>query len=165
MGIKRSIFNKFTSKLQNLNPVGFVLVLTSMLFVLAIIFRFSFGSFMGKDIIWFETPFKGENIIIVIISTVIIAPIFETYINQSLPYFLLLKIKYLDERRYLILLISALFFGVTHLYSMFYIFYAFFLGLALMGAYMIRISVDKRAFWLVAISHSIFNLGVVIINL
>lgn len=155
---------EINKKLQKVNRIRFILVLTLVLFILGISLRIIFSLIVDKDIIWFDAPLKGENIFVVIFVMAILTPIIETYINQSLPYTLLMKIKYLNGRKYLILLISALFFGICHFYSLFYIIYAFFLGITLMYAYMIRISVDKKTYYLIAISHSLFNLGISLLN-
>ena len=71
----------------------------------------------------------------------------------------------MNERSYLILLASALFFGLLHFYSFLYIVYAFILGLVLSFGYMVRIKNDKNAFLLIAICHSLLNLGILIKNL
>jgi hypothetical protein len=165
MGKAKIALQKIRVKLQRLNRISFVLVITSILFILAFTFRIAFRSILEKNIVWFETPFQGECLPVIVLFAVVFGPLLETYINQVLPYLLLSKIKYLNARKYLIIIISALFFGILHFYSLFYIIYAFFLGLALMYGYMIRIEVDKRTFYLIAISHSIFNLGVLIFNL
>jgi hypothetical protein len=106
-----------------------------------------------------------NGVIPLFIIPVIITPIFETYLAQSLPYKLLKKVKYLSERGYLILILSALFFGLIHFYSLFYIFYAFMLGLVLMHGYMVRINSDSKTFVLIAVSHALLNLGIFIRNL
>lgn len=89
---------------------------------------------------------------------------FETILNQYLPYYLLNKVKYLNERSYLILLLSALFFGLGHFYSLYYIVFGFFSGLVLMYGYMVRIKTDNKTFYLVAIGHALVNLAVFVIN-
>ena len=68
------------------------------------------------------------------------------------------------ERNYLVLLASALFFGLMHFYSLFYIIYGFILGLILMYGYMIRIKTDRKTFFLIAVCHSLLNLGIFIKN-
>jgi membrane protease YdiL (CAAX protease family) len=63
-----------------------------------------------------------------------------------------------------LLLASALLFGVSHFYSLFYMIYAFLMGLTLMYGYMVRVKSDQNAFWLIVIAHSMFNLGIFIKN-
>jgi uncharacterized protein len=159
------ILHKINNRLKNLNRITFVVILTSTLYIVAFSFNFAFGFIKEKDIIWFDFPSKEKNSVLFFFTSIILAPIFETFLNQSLPYKLLNKVRYLNERSYLILLASALFFGLLHLYSLFYIIYAFLLGLVLMFGYMTRINTDKKTFLLIAICHSLLNLGILIENL
>ena len=89
--------------------------------------------------------------------SVVVAPFLETSLNQYLPYYLLNKVRYLKERSYLILLISALIFGSMHFNSLFYIFYGFICGLVLMYGYMVRIKTDKKTYYLIVICHALVN--------
>jgi uncharacterized protein len=154
-----------STQFKSLNRITFILILTSALYILAICFNLFFGLIKGKDIILIGFPSKEKNIALLLFSSIILAPIFETILGQSLPYYLLNKIKYLNERSYLILLISALFFGLIHFYSLFYILYGFLLGLVLMYGYMIRIRSDKKTYFLIVICHSLLNLGILMKNL
>jgi hypothetical protein len=156
---------KINARLQNSSRITFIIILTSVLYFVAFSFNFVISFIKAKDIIWIDLSKKENSISLLFISPIIIAPIFETFLGQYLPYYLLNKVKYLNERSYLILLASALFFGLLHLYSLFYILYAFILGLIFMYGYMIRIKTDKNAFILIAISHSILNIGIFIKNL
>jgi len=153
------------TRLKSLNRIAFILIITSILYIGAFGFNYVFGFIKGRDLIWFNIPNNEKSIGFIFISTILVAPIFETILGQSLPYYLLKKVKFLNERNYLILLISSLFFGLLHFYSLFYILYAFLLGLVLMYAYIIRIKTDKRTFFLIAICHSLLNIGIFIINL
>ena len=102
------------------------------------------GIYKESDLILVDFSKEVNGFIPLFIIPVIISPIFETFLAQSLPYKLLKKMKYINERDYLILLISAIFFGLIHFYSLFYIFYAFLLGLVLMYGYMVRIDSDNK---------------------
>jgi len=165
MGNIKTKLQNINTKLVSSNSITFVIIITSALFIIAFCFNYAFGFIAEKDIIIFNFPREEKNIIFLFITPVILAPIFETFLNQYLPYYLLNKVKYLNERSYLILLASALFFGLTHFYSVFYIIYAFILGLVFMYGYMVRIKTDKNTFYLIAICHSLLNLGIFIKNL
>jgi hypothetical protein len=165
MGITINKLQKINSRLQNFSRIIFLIILTSVLYFVAFCFNFVLSFIKDKDIIWIDLSNKENSITFLFILPIILAPIFETFLGQYLPYYLLNKVKYLNERSYLILLASALFFGLLHFYSLFYIIYAFMLGLIFMYGYMIRIKTDKKAFILIAISHSILNLGIFIKNL
>ena len=165
MGNLNSRLQKINARLQSINRLAFILVLTATIYILAISFNYALLFIKEEDIIFFDFPGEEKNIVFIFFIPVIIAPIFETFFNQYLPYYLLNKIKYFHERNYLILLASALFFGLLHFYSVFYIVYAFLLGLVLMYGYMLRIKTDNKTFYLIAISHSLLNLGIFIKNL
>lgn len=153
------------TKLRNLNGITFLLIISILLFSVAFCFNYFLGFIKQKDIIFIDFQNDGKSIIIIFITTIILAPIFETFLGQYLPYILLRKVKYLSTRSHLILIISSLFFGLIHFYSLFYIVYAFFLGLILMYGYMVRIKNDNRTFLLIAICHSLLNLVIFIKNL
>jgi hypothetical protein len=153
---------KINEKLTNSNRIIFVAIITTILYILLIGFNFGFDFIREKDIIWFDSPSGGKNIYILFFTVVILSPIIETYIYQSLPYRYLNRIVFLKERKYLILIISALFFGLSHFYSLFYVIYGFFMGLGFMYSYMVRIRTDNRTFYLIAMCHSLVNLGVFI---
>lgn len=158
-------FQKINTWLKNINRITFIIILTAAVYIVAFCFNFVLRFIKEKDIILFDFPGKDKSIIFILFSSIVLAPILETLLNQSLPYYILNKIKYFKERSYLILLASALFFGLLHFYSLFYIFYAFLLGLLFMYGYMIRIKTDKKTFYLIAISHFLVNLGIFIRNL
>jgi hypothetical protein len=138
--------------------VHYVLLLTILLMVLRFILNSIYDAVEERDIIWDLIPPVQDKIPLFIIS-VTIGPLFETWIAQSLPYKLLNRIEYFKKRNHLILLISATFFGLNHFYSLFYMFYGFIMGMVIMGAYMIRIKSDNKTFYLIALSHALFNLS------
>ena len=149
------------SKFRNSNRIVFILLLTSALLLTSSCSSFILSLIEYKNIIWFDPPSpKNHNIVILVIEGVFIVPIIETFVYQTLPYYFLNKVNFLKTKAYLILIISALFFGVTHCYDLFYIIYGFFGGLVLMYGYMVRIKNDKNTFYLIAVTHGLFNLGV-----
>ncbi len=156
---------KVTSRIRNTGRIGFVTIITLTSFFIAFILSIVFSYLRDWDIIILNFPDREKNLITLFFTTVIITPIMETFLNQYLPYYLLKKVKYFQERSYLILLASALFFGLLHLYSLFYIIFGFLLGLVFMYGYMVRIKTDNKTFYLIAITHALFNLGVFIIKL
>lgn len=156
---------KTSTNFKNSNRITFIIILTSALCIVVSCFNIAYGFIREKDIIFLNFPGAEDGDISIFIKSVILAPIFETLLNQSLPYYLLNKVKYLSERRYLILLISAFLFGITHFYSLFYIIFACIMGIVLMFGYMIRIRTDKKTYYLIAFCHSLVNLGVFIKNL
>jgi hypothetical protein len=155
---------KTNKRLKSLSRIPFIIILTSVLYLVAFFLNYVIGFIKEKDFVLMGFSSGEKSIVIYIFSSMILAPVVETFLGQSFPYYLLNKIKYFNERSYLILLTSALFFGLLHFYSLFYIFYAFVLGLIFMYAYMIRIKTDRKTFYLIAISHFLLNLGILIKN-
>lgn len=142
------------------NRIWFVIWLTVSVFLIALVANCIIELFRDKDIIWYQFPYEEQNLIVLFIVTVLIAPVFETFLNQYLPYYLLSKITYLNERKCIILISSSIFFGLIHFYSLFYMLYGFVMGLIFMYAYMERIKTDIKTFYLITLSHFLFNLGV-----
>jgi len=165
MEILKGRLQKITIFLKNLNGISFVLVITSLLYFVSFSSNIVIGFIKQKDLIFKDFQGKGNSIVMLSITSIIIAPIFETFLGQFLPYYLLKKINYMNERSYLILLASALFFGLLHFYSILYIVYAFILGLVLSYGYMVRVKNDRNSFLLIAICHSLLNLGILVKNL
>ena len=96
-----------------------------------------------------------------IFLAIVVAPIAETYFLQKLPIeFLEKKIKSVA----VVILISAALFGILHLKSSFVVIQAFVAGIILAMAYIVHRKNHgaKRAFWAVAIIHSLANITVFI---
>jgi hypothetical protein len=152
-----SFRNFFTETIISISRVNFIIVLTLSLLFLNIVLNQVYYLFEEKDIIWGRTYPLDQKIFQIIIS-VLVAPFFETWTAQSLPYKLLNKITFFNKRNYLIILISAVFFGLNHFHSLFYMIYGFILGIVIMYAYMTRIKADTKTFYLIVITHGLFNL-------
>lgn len=161
MGIAWHYLQIINSKLRNANYFVFIISLTSLFLLTSLGTNFLLSLIENKNIIWFDPPSpKNYNIVLLVIEGVFIVPIIETFVFQTLQYYYLNKVNFLKTKGYLILIISALFFGVSHCYDLFYIIYGFVMGLVLMYGYMVRIKTDKYTFYLIAVSHGLFNLGV-----
>lgn len=100
---------------------------------------------------------KGLTMFIV---AVIIAPQFETLFAQALAH----KVgQYLKLKSTYIILLSALWFGLMHFYSLQYVILTFTIGLVLAYAYYLYQSSFRKAFWFVAAIHALHNLTSVLI--
>jgi membrane protease YdiL (CAAX protease family) len=91
-----------------------------------------------------------------ILQAVILGPLIETLICQKLVYKLLSLIKYLKRRKFFIMLIGALIFGLLHFYSLLYIIYNVFTGFLFMYAYIVKL--HKKPYWTVVTLHGLMNL-------
>ena len=87
----------------------------------------------------------------------IVAPIFETFINQYLPFKLFQNYDRLKNKYGLYILSSAIVFGLTHWYSIQYIIFALFVGLVLGYSYFFYSKTPIKAFWSTALLHSLRN--------
>ena len=164
MESKIPIFQRFKSYIRDLNRFAFLVSFTLILSVIAVLLNFGFSFIQGKDIIFMDMPVKDNSLQLFFLA-VFVSPVVETYLFQALPYQQLRKVKYLADRNCFILLISAVVFGLSHFHSLFHILYATVAGLVLMSGYMIRITSDRKTFTLIAVSHSILNLGIFLRNL
>jgi hypothetical protein len=156
---------KITTYLSKIKGITFVFIITSLLYLVSISCNIVLGFIKQKDLIFLNFPSKENSIVFIFITPIILAPIIETFLGQSLPYYLLKKLGYMNGRNYLVITASALFFGILHFYSLFYIIYAFLLGLVLSYGYVVRIKSDKNAFLLIAVCHALLNAGILIRNL
>lgn len=87
----------------------------------------------------------------------IVAPVFETFINQYLPFKLFQNYDRLKNKYGLYILSSAIVFGLMHWYSIQYIIFALFVGLVLGYSYFFYSKTPIKAFWSTALLHSLRN--------
>lgn len=101
---------------------------------------------------WAEIAFK----------TVLISPIIETFIFQFIP---VKGLHYFNKtpnlnQLFLLIILSSLFFGITHVGSLSRIIFSFLKGIILI-IFFIKINESKsltKAFWLTSTLHSLYNL-------
>ncbi len=86
---------------------------------------------------------------------VVVAPLVETFIFQLSIFYLM---SLLTKNKMIALLVSALLFGLSHSYSLLYIFSGLMGGLLLGYAYIIFQVRKKYPFWSVSVIHSLNNL-------
>jgi hypothetical protein len=107
--------------------------------------------------------FIGDNFVFAFFTAVIFAPIFETFLNQLAVIRLgedFLKIK----NKYILVLLSALVFGLGHYYSLIYIFQTFLIGLILAYSFILYDDTKHSAFWIVTIIHALKNFVAIIVS-
>jgi hypothetical protein len=90
----------------------------------------------------------------------IVVPIFETFLNQYLPFKLLQNWNLTKNKYGLYILISAIIFGLCHCYSLQYMIFAFSVGLVLGYTYYFYSKTPKIAFWSTTFIHGLRNLVV-----
>jgi len=108
----------------------------------------------------FESMSKVELLII----GVLVAPIMETAIYQVF----IIKVsrhifsKFLNSDYTIPILLSAICFGLSHPYDVYYEIMAFMSGIILAFAYCILLLRKESSFWIVALIHSLVNLTAII---
>lgn len=158
--------NKISTLLWKSNFFVSILLLFILFLVFYVIWTPVYYYFLEKyDIIFSPTP--NETIMTVglgrqLLEVVILAPLIETLIFQKWFYNLFSLIGWLNRYKNFIILISAVAFGLIHFYSLSYIIYNFFIGALLMFTYIIKI--NKKAYWIVVILHSLMNLYSIFID-
>lgn len=153
---------KKLNKLKSLNTILFVL-----LFVIVGVFFSSIMFILEKlgvpDIKFLPTfDQQYDNIMFKFIVGVLIAPPIETFIAQTIPYFLMSKIKYLRKNWILIVVIAGILFGLGHIYTLQYIVVMVFTGMLFMYAYILRRG--REPFLTVTLIHMLGNLVVGVVN-
>lgn len=98
---------------------------------------------------------KDEELWLIIPFAVLVAPLIETVIFQSLPIHLLIRIR---VPRIYIAVVSAVFFGVCHDNSLTYMVVIFVDGLFLAYAYLMYLPKPQSAFLVVSAIHMLNNI-------
>lgn len=151
-------------KLNQLNRFRFIFLFTLFLIIISSSLHYVIAGINSYDIKLFYGDIQSTNLFFSVLITVFIAPIAETFIYQYLAYKLLIRLEYFKRNQVLIILSSAFVFGLMHFYSIFYIVYAFIIGIILMYAYSVRISSSSHIFWEISLSHSILNLFILFMD-
>ena len=99
-------------------------------------------------------PEQPTLTVTILISTLILAPIVETALFQTLIY----KFKkWLHFNNITIVLISAVCFSLIHNFSLLYIISTFFIGSILMYTYILRSEYNNKPYWSMTLAHSTVN--------
>jgi len=155
---KPPIMTKILLLLKEMSRFKFVLSILTISLIVG--FLRAVVQMVGGDILapWKETPLEVEkNLFQSIVIAVIVAPLLETGIFQVLIYRLLRRIRFFKEKTMFIILVSALFFGLVHAYSLSNNLAAFSIGLVYMTAYVARIKKDRFTFFLIVFAHALHN--------
>ena len=169
MNLNQNIKN-LNAFLANANRLYFIFSISGLLyltFLLTNLLSYNLEKYcLIKDIVLIQSPnINNYNNVVLFSIAIIVAPLIETLLFQSLPYFLLKDIPLLERKKIILILISALFFGITHFYSLFYVMYAFLLGIILMYGYVIRFKNDNKTFFLICVSHAFLNSGIFVFQI
>lgn len=148
----KNIFWKLTLKLKR-KPF---LIQISILFFLSFLIVVSVLPFIYlTDLTLGENNNKPESRFLIVVAVII--PIFETFLNQYLPFKLMQKWSLTEKKYGLYIIISAIIFGLCHCYSLQYMIFAFSVGLILGYTYYFYSKTPKIAFWSTTLIHGLRN--------
>lgn len=149
--------------MRNAHPVKFTLILTLVLSAVLVPIEILLDLGLIPDY-----QFKPEPIDMMksdpwqlVFSAVIFAPLFETMLNQMLPWIILKRFKTVRRHRIIAVVLSGLIFGALHLYSVAYVFITLFMGMAMMWAYIVKD--HKNPYWNVVLFHAAWNATAIIL--
>ncbi|MDZ4994558.1 CPBP family intramembrane metalloprotease [Clostridium perfringens] len=149
------IVNNINNYLMNLSVVKYILLILLLTYVVFIPFLFLFSNYdfnVGGPQSIINSSFWGKLFI-----GSLLAPIFETFVFQYMVIESLDNIKIKRHKNFFILIISSIFFSLTHTYSFIYIFYSFVIGMFLAYTYILYKKKNFHPFLIVTIIHSLRN--------
>ncbi|PKM68122.1 MAG: hypothetical protein CVU95_05630 [Firmicutes bacterium HGW-Firmicutes-2] len=146
--------NKLDMYLRSLPTAKFILMMTliSYLVVIPVVLM---GFFMNTHVGGPE--FEDIPLVLMILIVVVIGPIWETIVYQLLIIRQLKKRIFFKNRSSLTILVSALVFGAVHIYSIYYMFYAFIIGFLFAYTFVIYEEKKASAFWVTMAIHGLRN--------
>ncbi|EJO5349297.1 CPBP family intramembrane metalloprotease [Clostridium botulinum] len=147
---------KINDKMYNLSKPKFICTIVILSFIISVIFipiTIIYEKYMGT----MGGP-EIKNLTTLFISIAIIGPLWETLIYQMSIIKLFSLNKKIKNKKLLLIIISAIFFGAAHFYSILYIFYGFTMGLLLAYSYIVYEDKENSGYWVTAIIHSLINL-------
>lgn len=158
--MKGNIINSFYGKLER-NSYSIPLFL--LLLILDIIINFSFSTIVGYFNPALLTSLDPDTSLgEVFFYTVLLGPLFETFVFQCL----IINVLFFFKFKYgITLLISSLCFALDHSYNVVYVVFAFISGLFYASYYMYLKSINyKKAFLNVWLIHLLYNLTAFILS-
>ena len=131
--------------------------------VLAILFSILFSYLLSLFGLQLLNPIDSHSFTDKIIVAVVLAPLFESWIFQYLPFFYLQKL-YKEETgifKWFYIVISTLLFSIQHYYSIWYIIAMIVPGILLAYSFLHFYALYKNLivpFWFIVIIHALVNL-------
>lgn len=105
------------------------------------------------------------NILFTLFIVLVLAPLFETLLFQSLLISILRKIPLINQSRLIIISISALLFALMHPFHPLYILHAFIGGSLLAYTYIYFDESESKGFYHTALLHMLLNLITLIVSI
>lgn len=142
---------------MQLSAIKFI-VYISILTYLVVIPYIAIISIFTDDIGSPEVQNSG-NIFEVLFLSLVFAPIVETFLYQTIVIQGLRIFTWFRSRPIIIAIISAALFGASHSYSIYYMFFAFLIGLLLAYSYLMYLYRKQSSFWVTTAIHFIRNIA------
>jgi len=148
----------FLERLYSYPTLKFVIAAFLLSIIISVAFRFLFYSFGENDFTLSNPPtVANSSIYYAFIKLVLLTPIIETFLFQTIPYFFIAQFDFLKKRNWIVILISAIAFGMSHYYSLWYILHSGILGALFMYFYIVRRKMAD-SFLAISIIHTLRNL-------
>ncbi|MBV7275641.1 CPBP family intramembrane metalloprotease [Clostridium sp. PL3] len=159
------VFKGINNYLQELSTIKFIITMVVLMHLIITPFIplfYLYQKYVGP----IGGPFSinTPTLTAKIILGSILSPILETAIFQYAIIEFLSSISILREKNILIIIISAILFGISHSYSYIYVFYGFIMGLLLAYSYLTYKNKSFSAFWVVFLIHCIKNIISIILS-
>lgn len=155
-------FENIAHFFRNLNIIIFVLLYCFICIILSLFFDCVL-IYLPGDLNIIEKSHESNILILNILKFVLLGPFLETFIFQHVPFSIFRRIFKNHKSKTILILFSGIIFGISHIYSLYYIIKTFILGMLFMYAYIIRYK-NKDAFISVFLIHALFNLTIFIFN-
>ncbi|MCB2361671.1 type II CAAX prenyl endopeptidase Rce1 family protein [Clostridium estertheticum] len=145
--------------LKNLSTLKFIITIAFCTFLVSLAFG-CLVSILNAPISDTDVAISNSSLIEAFIVAVIIAPLIETLIFQYAIIKYLRKLNILKNRNLIIILISAILFGLAHTYNLQYVIHTFFIGILLAYSFVVYEKKESSPFWTVCAIHSLRNLTI-----
>lgn len=148
--------DKTNEFLKNLSTLKFIITITLCMFLCSAALGF-FVDIFNIKISKTTLSMSKASLIAEFILLLLITPLVETLIFQYAIIKISRKINILKNNNLIIILISAVIFGLEHSYSLSYIIYATIMGIFLAYSFVIYEKKEVSPFWVVCAIHSLRN--------
>lgn len=146
--------NKFFQSLSQIHFIIIMSLLSNLIMALLTPVSIMYEKYIGPI---GNPSSKIHNFSIYVFLILILSPILETLIFQVGTIKILRHINKCKNNNVIIIFISAIFFGISHRYSLFYMFATFILGLLFSYSFIIYERKSQSAFFTVFWIHSFRN--------
>lgn len=140
---------------MQLNVIKFIVYISILTYLVVVPYVVIISFF--TDNIGESKVLSSNNLIEIIFVSLIFAPIVETFIYQTIIIQGLRLFTWFRSQPFIVASISALLFGVSHSYSIYYIIFAFLIGLLLAYSYLVYLYRKESSFWVTVAIHFIRN--------